>query len=159
MKMVSELHHTRPGSNQQCVSVLAGRIGAHHFASRAVPKAVQLNRLPSRLVGQLRLSRSFVHHRVGMCVAIRCRSSLNAARARSTSSQPAAKISRARRQSNNALVPTANRLAPVGSHRGTRCRRHNADVRWQNGITAKVAMDCDPLCPRIIEYGVLSRGV
>jgi hypothetical protein len=117
MKMISELRRTRQGSNQQFVAARPGRSVAQHFASRAVAKAVQLNRLPSRAVGQLRSSRSFVHHRGGTCVAIRCGSSVHAARIRPGSSHSAAKTSRARRQSNNALVPTANRLAPVGPHR------------------------------------------
>jgi hypothetical protein len=124
MKMVSELHQSRQGANQRCVADAAASVTAlpgchcaHRFASRAVPEAVQVNRLALGSVECLCSPRSFVLHRAAACSAIQHSSSLNAARTRSGSSRSAAKISRARRQSNNALVPTANRLAPVGSHR------------------------------------------
>ena len=113
MKTVTELHLARQGANQRYVAGAAasviefpGRNCAHHFASRAVPKAVQLNRLTLRAVGCLRSARSFVQHRVGVCSAIHHGSSLHAARARLGSSHTDAKKNRARRQSNNALVPT-----------------------------------------------------
>ncbi len=124
MKMVSELHQSRQGANQRCVAgtttsvtALPGCHCAHRFASRAVPEAVQVNRLTLGSVGCLRSPRRVAQHRAGACRAIRRSASLHAARTRTTSSHSAARISRARRQSNNALVPTANRLAPVGSHR------------------------------------------
>jgi hypothetical protein len=66
MKMISELHRSRQGSNKQSVAVLAGRIGARHFASRAVPKTVQLNRLTLRWVG------AFVRHAASINIASDC---------------------------------------------------------------------------------------
>jgi hypothetical protein len=119
MKMVSELHQSRQGANQHRVAgagtpVLSfpGCHCAHHFASRAVPKAVQLNRLALRSAGQFRSPRSFVLHRAGVCSAILRDPSPHAARARSSSLHSAAKTNHARRQSNNALQATCYSHAP-----------------------------------------------
>jgi hypothetical protein len=121
MKMVSELHRLSQGTNQRWVAsaaasviVFSGRSGAQHFASRAASKAVEVNRLPSRPVGQLRSPRSFVQHRNGVHAAILFVSPFTAAGARLAPLRSSAKISRARQQSNNTLVPTAQRHAPLG---------------------------------------------
>ena len=120
--MTSQLHLARQGLNQRCIAgttasviVLPGCHYAHHSASRAVPKAIQVNRLTLRVEGQFRSPRSFVQQRAGACSAIRCGSSLSAVRTRSGSLHSAAKTDRARRQSNNALSPTAQTLARLGS--------------------------------------------
>jgi hypothetical protein len=96
--MNSELYRAQQRSNQRCgasvaasVIVFPGRDFASHAASRAAGKTLQVNRLSSRAVGQLRSPRSFGQHRAGVCIAILRKLLLTAARARLTPVHSAAK--------------------------------------------------------------------